>query len=150
MSIRRPFELCAIGGAFLVLTVRPAHGLPTPVPPQTVSEEALNADRERFRLGMQRYEAGAFAQAIEFWEPIYRELGAERGYRLAYDLGVAYVQVGDTAAAAERLRAFVAGVDLRRSRGETLAAIVEREEADARARIAILAARETGGMLGEG
>ncbi len=87
---------------------------------------------------MDRYKAGALAEAIGYWDPIYRELGEQSGYRLAYDLGIAYQASGDTTHAAERLQAFLNEVDARRERGEALASIVEKEEEDARARVASL------------
>ena len=37
----------------------------------------------------------SLAEAVGYWEPIYRELGDEKGYRLAYDLGVVYQELGD-------------------------------------------------------
>jgi hypothetical protein len=89
---------------------------------------------------MERYRLGALAEAIGYWEPIYRELGDEKGYRLAYDLGVAYQELGDSTHAAERLQSFLAEVDARGARGEPLAPIVEKEVADARARVGRLAA----------
>ncbi|MGH7272075.1 MAG: hypothetical protein ACREJ3_16720 [Polyangiaceae bacterium] len=84
---------------------------------------------------MSRYEAGALSDAIATWEPIYAQLGEEEGYRLAYDLGVAYAASGDATRAADRLRAFLAEVDARRAHGLPLAPIVLKEEADARARL---------------
>jgi hypothetical protein len=96
--------------------------------------------RERFKLGMDRYKAGAPAEAIGYWEPIYRELGEQKGYRLAYNLGVAYSELGDATRAAERLQAFLAEVDARRSRGDALASLVTKEESDARGRVAGLVA----------
>ena len=68
----------------------------------------------------------------------YRELGEQKGYRLAYNLGVAYAELGDATRAAERLGSFLSEVDVRRGRNESLAAIVLKEESDARARIATL------------
>jgi hypothetical protein len=89
---------------------------------------------------MERYRAGALTEAIGFWEPIYRELGDEKGYRLAYDLGLAYQQLGDATHAAERFQSFLTEVDARRARGDSLASIVEKEEVDARARVEALIA----------
>jgi hypothetical protein len=89
---------------------------------------------------MDRYNAGALAEAIGYWEPIFGELGAERGYRLAYNLGVAYAELGDATRAAERLKVFVEQVDARRARGEPLEPIVKTEEEKARARLAVLEA----------
>ncbi len=89
---------------------------------------------------MDHYKAGQLAEAIACWEPILRELGEAKGYRLAYDLGVVYAEAGDGPRAVERLQAFLVEVEARRGRGEAVPAIVRKEESDARARIAGLAA----------
>jgi hypothetical protein len=89
---------------------------------------------------MERYKAGAIAEAIAFWEPIYREMGHTKGYRLAYNLGVAYQEFGDATHAADRLEAFLAEVEARRTRNESIEAIVAKEETDARSRLAGLVA----------
>jgi hypothetical protein len=138
MSIRRRSRLAVV--AFLVVCgdalAAPQPGAPAP----SSQEEPLEKYRERFKEGMDRYRAGELAEAIGYWEPIFRELGEQKGYRLAYNLGVAYAELGDATRAAERLQVFVTQVDARRSRGEGLATIVQKEEADARARIAGLVA----------
>jgi hypothetical protein len=102
----------------------------------------MTSYRERFREGMDRYKAGAFAEAVGFWEPIYRELGKERGYRLAYNLGIAYDELGNATGAAEHFESFLAQVAARRSSGDAMPAIVDKEEADARARVDSLASRK--------
>jgi hypothetical protein len=89
---------------------------------------------------MDRYDAGAVSEAIGYWEPIYRQLGPKAGYRLAYNLGVAYGHLGDATRAAERLQAFLDEVDGRRGQGQALGAVVAKEEADARHRMADLTA----------
>jgi hypothetical protein len=103
-------------------------------------DDPLAEYRERFKLGMDQYKAGALANAIGYWEPVYRELGNEKGYRLAYNLGVAYAELGDATRAAERLQSFLDEVDARRARAEAPGDTVAKEEADARARIAGLVA----------
>src|SRR5882762_7447654 len=100
MWIRRLFELLIVAG--FVLATRGVFAAPAVLP-----DDPFAAYREQFKLGMDRYRAGALAEAIGFWEPIYRELGDEKGYRLAYDLGLAYQQLGDATHAAERLQAFL-------------------------------------------
>jgi hypothetical protein len=125
--------------AAFMLASRNAFAAP-PASPATLPDDPFASYREQFKLGMERYRAGALAEAIGFWEPIYRELGDSKGYRLAFDLGVAYQQLGDATHAAERLQAFLTEVEARRSRGNTLESIVEREEVDARARVETLIA----------
>jgi hypothetical protein len=105
-------------------------------PPAPAPDDSLASYRDRFKQGMDLYEHGAAAQAIATWEPIYRDLGEQRGYRVAYDLGVAYAALGDAPHAGERLQAFVSEVDARRGRGEALEAAVTKDESDARARLA--------------
>ena len=135
MWIRRLSEVAAC--VALVLVAVDAAAVP---PPQTSMDDPMEQFRERFKQGMDRYKAGAPAEAVGYWEPIYRELGEQRGYRLAYNLGVAYAELGDATRAAERLKSFLAEVDARRSRGDALAAIVTKEEADAQQRVAGLVA----------
>jgi hypothetical protein len=135
MWIRRLSELAIT--ATLVASASTAHAAP---PPATSMDDPMDQYRERFKLGMDRYRAGAVAEAIGHWEPIYRELGEQKGYRLAYDLGVAYEELGDATRAAERLRSFLAEVDARRARGDTVPALVIKDETDARTRVAGLVA----------
>jgi hypothetical protein len=138
MWTRRLFDLGLLLG--FALAAVDARATP-PAPATTVpDEDPLATYRGQFKRGMERYKAGALAEAIGYWDPIYRELGEQSGYRLAYDIGVAYQELGDATHAAERLLAFLTEVDVRRERGEPLAPIVEKEEADARSRIAGLMA----------
>jgi hypothetical protein len=135
MWTRRRFELALV--ACFALVAVDARAVP---PPATSMDDPLAQYRERFKQGMDRYRAGAPAEAVGYWEPIYRELGEQKGYRLAYNLGVAYAELGDATRAAERLGSFLGEVDARRTRGETIASIVTKEEGDARERVAGLVA----------
>jgi hypothetical protein len=137
MSIRLRSSLALCTG---LLVASAAQGAPPPVTPSASSQEdPLERYRERFKSGMDRYKAGDLAGAIAAWEPILRELGEQKGYRLAYDLGVAYAELGDAPRAVERLQEFVAEIDARQARGEAVAAIVYKEAADARVRLERLA-----------
>ena len=138
MWTRRLFEL-AIAGALALATID-ARAAPQATAPSDPDGDALAAYRGQFKRGIDRYNAGALTEAIGYWDPIYRELGEQNGYRLAYDLGIAYQQSGDATHAAERLQAFLTEVEARRARGEPLAPIVEKEEADARSRVETLIA----------
>src|SRR5262249_54177668 len=97
-----------------------------PPPPATAPDEpgeqdpTLDAQRVRFRAGMDKYRAGAFAEAIVIWEAIYRELGKEKGYRLAYNIARAYDHFGDTTRAAESYEAYLNETKARHEAGETL------------------------------
>ena len=126
--------------AGLLLAATYARAEPAPETTGSAEEDQLASYREQFKRGMDRYKAGALADAIGYWEPIYRELGQQNGYRLAYNLGIAYQELGDATHAAERFQAFLAEVDGRREHGESLAPIVEKEEGDARTRVAGLVA----------
>jgi hypothetical protein len=132
MWIRRLSEIALVAGVILATPSARA------TPPSSVADDPLSDYRERFKQGMDRYKAGAFAEAIGFWEPIYRELGEQRGYRLAFNIGVAYQELGDATHAAEHLQSFLAQVGARRAHGEATPAIVQKEEQDARDRVAAL------------
>jgi hypothetical protein len=131
MWIRRLSELAFAGSLGLAASNARAA-------PASASDDGLAEYRERFKQGMDLYEHGAAAEAIATWEPVYRDLGEQRGYRLAYDLGLAYSALDDTFHSADRLQAFLNEVDSRRVRGEAVEPAVTKEESDARARLARL------------
>jgi hypothetical protein len=106
----------------------------------TPHDDGLEAQRERFRAGLEKYRAGAFADAIVIWENVYRELGPEKGYRLAFNLARAYEQFGDSTRAAESYEAYVRETARRRGAGETIEDVVEKQEREAQERLAELAA----------
>jgi hypothetical protein len=111
--------------------------------PTASAEPASRSDpmaeyRARFQLGLARYQEGATAEALQLWEPLYRELGAERGWRLAFNIARAYDGSGDATRAVERYQAFLAQVEARRARGESIEALIAHEETEARDRIATL------------
>ena len=129
MSIRRRSELVAlalIASLFLGSSAR-------------AEADPLDEWRDRFKAGMERYRAGAIAEALAYWEPIYRELGPTKGYRLSYNLGIAYMEFGDATRSAERFESFVVEVEARRGRGEPLEPIVETEATEAHRRLTVLA-----------
>jgi len=130
MWIRRLSELALVLG--LGLAAIPASAAPP------ANDDPFADYRERFKQGMDRYQAGAFNEAVGYWEPIYGELGEQRGYRLAYNLGVAYEELGDATKGAERLQSFLAQAQARRDRGEAQPTIVQKEESDARQRLTAL------------
>ncbi len=93
-----PVRTTAALVAVACFTALPARA-DEPAPADAGAE--LEAQRERFRVGLERYRAGAFAEAIVVWDTVYRELGPSRGYRLAFDLARAYEKFGDLTRAAE-------------------------------------------------
>ncbi|MGD0530463.1 MAG: hypothetical protein ABSE49_35345, partial [Polyangiaceae bacterium] len=74
MWIRRLSELAVV--ACLALAAADARAVP---PPATTMDDPMEQYRERFKQGMDRYRAGAPAEAVGYWEPIYRELGEQKG-----------------------------------------------------------------------
>lgn len=102
---------------------------------KTSEENDLEASRARFRKGMDAYTAGDFAGAIVVWQAIYSELGTERGYRLAFNLGRAHDAFGDAARATELYAAYLDEVGKRRARGDELPSLVLKQAEDAEARI---------------
>lgn len=131
-------------GALLILAA--AHGLfgagahrSAHAAPSEDGTDPMAPYRERFRAAMERYKEGAYADAIVVWEAIYRELGPEKAYRLAFNLGRAYDAYGDATSAAERYEAYLIEVERRETRGEALEENVTRQAVDARARLAELA-----------
>ncbi|MDF2694998.1 MAG: hypothetical protein K0S65_3381, partial [Labilithrix sp.] len=127
--------------AFALVMVAPQARADEPAaPPQ--ADEALEAQRERFRTGLEKYRVGAYAEAILIWENIYRELGPEKGYRLAFNLARAYEQFGDSTRAAESYQTYVNETARRREAGEPLEPVVEKQELEAKERLRELAASQ--------
>jgi hypothetical protein len=124
--------------SLLALALALAAPLARAQEPGAAQNDTLDPLRERFRAGLDKYRAGAFAEAILIWETIYRELGPEKGYRLAFNLARAYEQFGDPTRAAESYDAYVAGVAEHRKLEETLDPNVEVQEAEALKRLAEL------------
>jgi hypothetical protein len=98
-------------------------------------EDTLAPYRDRFRQGMEKYQAGSIAEAIGIWRAIYDEIGAERGYRLSFDLARAYEANFETSRAAERYQSFLEWVAKREAGGEVLDPIVLREKDEAEGRL---------------
>jgi tetratricopeptide (TPR) repeat protein len=115
--------------AALLLAVAPALAEPDPLEPY----------RERFQLGLERFRAGDVHAAIQYWEAIRRQLGDEKAYRLMFNLGKAYEQLGDATLAAERYEVFLREADVAAQQG-ALDPAVQENVATARARMEALAA----------
>ena len=91
--------------------------------------------RERFKQGLDRYEANDVAGALSYWEPLFRDLGPTRGYRVGYNLARAYEVVGDWSRAAERYASFLDEVKRRRSEGKPVDDVVASDETKANDRL---------------
>lgn len=97
--------------------------------------------REKFREGFEKYRAGQYGEAILVWNPIYKELGPAKGYRLAFNLARAFDQIHDEPRAAEHYEAYLDEVEARVSTGETLEAVVLKQRDEANERITELRAK---------
>lgn len=102
---------------------------------RVLADDPLAAFRERFKVGLEHYKAGEYGDAIRTWEPIYRDLGPSRGYRMAFDLGRAYEANRDLSHAADNYLAFIEQVNVRRESGDAIAPLVAAEELQAVARL---------------
>ncbi len=129
MGSMRRRSSCLPLGAALLLAVAPALAEPDPLEPY----------RERFQLGLERFRAGDVHAAIQYWEAIRRQLGDEKAYRLMFNLGKAYEQLGDATLAAERYEVFLREADVAAQLG-ALDPAVQENVATARARLEALAA----------
>lgn len=128
-----------------------AMGLALTAPRAAAAQDAPNvpADedphvvklRERFRDGFEKYRDGRYGEAILVWNPIYKELGPAKGYRLAFNLARAFDQIHDEPRAADHYQAYLDEVDARESTGEPLEPIVLKQRDDATARITELRAK---------
>ena len=134
MTIRSDVRAVALTAALLfVPLVARAQEQPPEGPP--AAADPLDALRGRFREGMEKYRARAFGDAIVVWESIYRELGPEKGYRVAFDLGRAYDEVGELIKGAEHYQTYLDRVSARRAAGESLEPNVQLQETIARERL---------------
>ena len=107
--------------------------------PAAADDEALRRERAEFQQGMDLFKQGQYGGAAAIWEPIVARLGDERGFRLLYNLGVAYQEAGLATPAADRFERFLA--EASKQPGERLPPEVAQFQTDARARLADLQAR---------
>lgn len=63
-------------------------------------------DDVALRSGLERYGRRDYAAAIAIWETLLATIGEERGYKVLYNLGLAYQASGDATKAIERYRSF--------------------------------------------
>jgi hypothetical protein len=117
----------------LLLAVALVGTLPTVARAQDDADKAQI--RERFRAGMEKYQQGAYREAIGYWEAIYREMGPHEGYRLSFNLARAYEKFSDFTVAAERYESFLTEVELRRQASQAIDPVIEKEEKDGKERL---------------
>jgi tetratricopeptide (TPR) repeat protein len=87
-------------------------------------------DKAAFESGLSQYRQGNFVEAIKTWEALLATLGEERGYKVLYNLALAYHAVGDVTKAIDHYAAFESRVAARQDASEDLQA----RAADARSR----------------
>lgn len=98
-------------------------------------DDPMGMYRDRFQAGYEKFQQGAMGEALAYWEPIYRELGPEKGWVVAYDIALVYDALGDPTRAAEHYESFLEQVKIRREKGETLEERFLKEEEKARANL---------------
>jgi len=125
----------SIGAFAIALSLGLATAHARAAPDENDDDPSLVQFRERFKQGLDRYEANDVAGALSYWEPLYRDLGPSRGYRVGYNLARAYEVVGDSSRAAERYQSFLDEVKSRRDAGLLIDDIVAADEAKAKSRI---------------
>ncbi len=76
-----------------------------PDPPAEAPEPVVDLN-EVFRKGLERFDAGAYDEAVRIWERLVETLGKTRGRRVLYNLGLAYERLGNPTRAVESYSAF--------------------------------------------
>jgi hypothetical protein len=109
---------------FLSLVSLHALAAPAEAPPPPEHDLA-------FRSGLEQYAHGNFVAAITTWESLLRTMGEDRGYKVLYNLGLAYQAIGDVTRAVERYVAFTTQVEKRKPVSQEL----EDRASDAQKRI---------------
>ncbi|MBS2015591.1 MAG: hypothetical protein JST00_22075 [Deltaproteobacteria bacterium] len=116
--------------ALALASVTPGTALAQPTDPPRGTTEHETA----MRSGLDHYAQGNFVAAIATWESLLATIGEQRGYKVLYNLGLAYQQIGDVTHGIERYRAFVKQVA---ERGNADPDLVSRSD-DAAKRVADL------------
>ncbi len=111
--------------AALLLAAQVARADAPPPPPQPSPEHEA-----AFKSGLAHFEQQDYVGAIQTWESLLATMGEERGYKVLYNLGLAYEAIGDVTHAIERFRAFDRQVGQRDDKTPDL----EARAADARMR----------------
>jgi tetratricopeptide (TPR) repeat protein len=128
MATRPRTEALIAAALWLVAGAAPAEAQPAPAAAPPDHPDDLE---EAFRL----YEQGKYLEAARLWEQALAIAGEEKGWRLHYNLGLAYQAAADATAAVEHYESFI-----RRVAAETAALPPELEERreDAAARVRAL------------
>lgn len=100
----RHLRLLAV--AFVCLLLAVSAGAQQPAePPAAVDYQAM------LRSGGAQFENGDYVGAIGTWERLLQSIGEARGWKVLYNLGLAYEAVGDATYAMDRYGAFVRNVE---------------------------------------
>jgi tetratricopeptide (TPR) repeat protein len=78
-----------------------AQAPPPKAPAQSADDESM------FRRGLSLYDSGNYSGAIATWEALRQSIGEQRGWKILYNLGLAYQAMGDATRAIERFDAFL-------------------------------------------
>lgn len=98
----------------------PLEEAPAPTDPTDVA----------FQRGLSAYQDGRYPAAIAIWEALAGELGADKGWKLHYNLGLAYAAMHNATRAVENFQAFVDQVA--RQTGALKPSLEQRREDSAR------------------
>jgi tetratricopeptide (TPR) repeat protein len=99
---------------------------------EPTQEPAKDPAQAAFTEGLAHYEAGRHLEAASAWERLRATLGEDRGWKIAYNLGLAYQAAGELGLAVERYEAFLAHVA---AHPNALGAEIEERREDAAARV---------------
>lgn len=86
----------------------PGQASSTAGQPGGATGQGTGAPEAVFAEGLASFEAGRYAEAVATWEGLLRAVGEERGFKVLYNLGLAYEARGDATRAIERFEAFLA------------------------------------------
>jgi tetratricopeptide (TPR) repeat protein len=125
--IRRELQKALLFAA--LVCARAAHA--DPHPPETAVVDASAA----FQRGLALYDAGDYTGAVTIWEALHASLGEARGWKVLFNLGLAYQAIGDATRAIERYEAFLREAVERGAPGD--AELIRRRE-DAAGRVRAL------------
>ncbi len=104
MRARDRVAVVALGVAVATSGFVPCARAQTPPPdPPSASSEHETA----LKSGLEHYAKGNYVTAIATWESLLATIGEQRGFKVLYNLGLAYQQIGDVTHAIERYRAFI-------------------------------------------
>lgn len=101
MRESRALAIAAALAGLVLVAAGAAHAQPADPPSGTTEHESA------LKSGLEHYAQGNFVTAIATWESLLATIGEQRGYKVLYNLGLAYQQIGDVTHAIERYRAFM-------------------------------------------